>query len=169
MIHHLSFSARDPARVGGALATILGGKVMEGPKPFYNEGSTFVCVGDEHGTLVVVEPWDVTYIPSDEADLTMPRGTEHPPHTAFHALLGSTISVEEIGALAEREGWPWRVAAYGPFTVVNVWLEGTQLLEFATDELLGDYLATYGPEGTMIRALAGQEGETSTPSPDRGP
>ncbi|HTE50374.1 MAG TPA: hypothetical protein VK698_05850 [Kofleriaceae bacterium] len=37
---------------------------------------------------------------------------------------------------------PERVAA-----VVAVWLEGTQLIELTTPELLPDYVALYGPAG----------------------
>ena len=35
----------------------------------------------------------------------------------------------------------------GPFKVIALWLEGTQLLELITPELLPDYVAFYGAAG----------------------
>jgi hypothetical protein len=108
-----------------------------------------VCCGDERGTLIVVEPWGVTYRPGPGASLQSPLGGESPEHTAFHGLFQAKVDVEGIGKVADREGWPWGPADYGLFRLVNVWVEGRQLVEFVTDEMVADYLAVFAAGGLV--------------------
>lgn len=149
MLYHLSFNARDPERVAAALAEILSAKVVDAPPPLFNQGSKFVCCRDERGTLIVVEPWGVSYRPGPGASLESPLGTETPEYTAFHGLFQAKVDVETIGKVADREGWPWGPADYGLFRVINVWLEGRQLVEFVTDEMVPDYLAIFATDGML--------------------
>lgn len=152
MLYHLSFNAREPERVASALAEILGAKVVDAPPPLFNGGSKFVCCGDARGTLIVVEPWGVTYHPGPGASLQSPLGAETPDFTAFHGLFEAKVDVATIGMVADREGWPWGPADYGLFRVVNVWLEGRQLVEFVTAEMVPDYLAVFATEGLIAGA-----------------
>jgi hypothetical protein len=149
VLYHLSFNARDPERVAAALAEILSAKVVDAPPPLFNQGSKFVCCRDERGTLIVVEPWGVSYRPGPGASLESPLGTETPEYTAFHGLFQAKVDVETIGKVADREGWPWGPADYGLFRVINVWLEGRQLVEFMTDEMIPDYLAIFATDGML--------------------
>jgi hypothetical protein len=149
VLYHLSFNVRDPERVAPVLAELLGAKVVPAPGPPFNPGALFVCCGDERGTLIVIEPWGVTYVPGPEGSLVMPHGDATPEHNGFHGLFESKLDVEAIGKVAEREGWPWGLADYGLFRVVNVWVEGRQLLEFATPEMLPDYLGLFGSGGLI--------------------
>jgi hypothetical protein len=55
------------------------------------------------------------------------------------------LTIDHILAIARREGWRAPLVDNGPLTVVNVWFENRQLIEFATPELLPGYLATFGP------------------------
>ena len=70
--------------------------------------------------------------------------------TPVHGSFTTPLTVTEALAIAEREGWPSGLIDNGPFQVVNVWLEGTQLLELFPADLVGDYLALYGPDGRDI-------------------
>ena len=151
MLYHLSFNAREPDRVAGALAEILDAKVVDAPPPLFNKGAKFVCCRDERGTLIVVEPWGVTYRPGPDASLQSPLGGETPEYTAFHGLFQAKVDVETIGKVADREGWPWGPADYGLFRLVNVWVEGRQLVEFVTDEMIPDYLAVFATDGFIAR------------------
>lgn len=159
MLYHLSFNAREPKRVAAVLAEILDAKVIAAPSPPFNEGSLFVCCGDERGTMVSIEPWGVTYEPGPDARTDMPHAPESPPHNAFHALMASKVSEERIHAIAKREGWPSGRMNNGPFEVINLWLEGTQLLELTTPELLPAYLRTFDGAGvqTLDASLRKQE------------
>ena len=149
MLYHLSFNAREPDRVAGALAEILDAKVVDAPPPLFNKGAKFVCCRDERGTLIVVEPWGVTYRPGPGASLESPLGAETPEYTAFHGLFQAKVDVEAIGKVADREGWPWGPADYGLFRLVNVWVEGRQLVEFVTEEMIPDYLAVFATDGMI--------------------
>jgi len=149
VLFHLSINAHDPGRVAGALAEIFDAKVVDAPPPLFNPGARFVCCGDERGTLIVVEPWGVTYVPGPGASLESPLGDESPEYTSFHGLFEAKLDVEGIGKVADREGWPWGPADYGLFRVINVWLEGRQLIELVTPEMIPDYLAVFGAKGLL--------------------
>ncbi|HEX5586546.1 MAG TPA: hypothetical protein VFZ17_04515 [Acidimicrobiia bacterium] len=152
MLFHLSINAHDPDRVAAVLAEILDAKVVKAPPPVFNEGALLVCCGDERGTLVVVEPWGVTYRPGPDASLDSPVGDDSPEYTSFHGLFEAKVDVDTIGKIADREGWPWGRADYGLFRVVNVWLEGRQLLEFVTEDMIPDYLGVFASEGLIAGA-----------------
>ena len=57
MLYHLSFNAREPERVAGALAEILDAKVVDAPPPLFNKGAKFVCCRDERGTQFLEQLW----------------------------------------------------------------------------------------------------------------
>lgn len=50
-------------------------------------------------------------------------------------------------ALVRREGSPSGHRDNDQSEVISVWLEGIQLVEFTTPELLPAYLRTFGPDG----------------------
>ena len=147
MLFHLSFCAREPERVGRVLAEILAAQVVKAPSPPFNEGALFVCCGDDRGTMISLEPWGVTYRPGPNQMTSMPRDGRSPEHTPFHGLFLARVSKERIFAIAVAEGWPAAQVPNGPFDVINVWLEGSQLVEFTTPELYPAYRATFDAEG----------------------
>ena len=152
MIHHLSITARDPERVATVLAEVIGGEVVVPPQPSsFHVQTRFVCAADSAGTMLVVEPWDVAYLPGDDSGLTMPQvAGSTPEYSATHALIGAKVDVETLAKIFDREKWPWTPVDYTIFRVVNVWVEGRQLIEFATADMLPDYLACYGPGGSAL-------------------
>ena len=58
----------------------------------------------------------------------------------------AAVSEERVHEIAAAAGWTSALTDAGPFKVINVWLEGRQLIELTTPELVGDYLALYGAE-----------------------
>ena len=155
MLFHLSFCAHEPGRVARVLAEILGAEVVKAPSPPFDDGSLFICCGDDRGTMIALEPWGVTYRPGPNQMTTMPRGAAAAPeHNAFHGLFMARVSKERILEIAGREGWPAAQVPNGPFDVINVWLEGTQLVEFTTPELYPAYRATFDAEG--VKKLDGE-------------
>lgn len=147
MLFHISFCARNPPRVAGALAKLLGATVVRAPSPPFNEGALFVCCGDDRGTMISLEPWGVAYEPGPNHMTGMPHGQPTPEHNAFHALFMAAVSKERVLEIAAEEGWPAAQVPNGPFDVINVWIEGTQLVEFTTPELYPAYKATFDAEG----------------------
>ena len=147
MLYHLSFNARDPERVARVLAEILDAIVVAAPSPPFNKGALFVCCGDDRGTMISLEPWGITYAPGPGAYTEMPHAESAPERNGFHALFMAKLPEEHIHEIVRREGWPSGRCDNGQFEVINVWLEGTQLVEFTTPELLPAYLRTFGPDG----------------------
>jgi hypothetical protein len=159
MLFHISFCVRNPPRVAAALAQILGAIVVKSPSPPFNPGALFVCCGDDRGTMISLEPWGVEYEPGPDHMTAMPNGRTTPERNAFHGLFMAAVPKERILEIAAQEGWPAGQIPNGPFDVINVWLEGTQLIEFTTPELYPAYKATFDRQGleTLDAGLRGLE------------
>ena len=149
MLLHLSFAARDTHRVARVVAELLGATVVDCPSPPFRSGSKVVCAFDDTGTMVEIVPSGTEYVPGPGNRTDMVEGT-HFERTPVHGSFTTPLSATEALAIAEREGWPSGLIDNGPFQVVNVWLEGTQLLELFPADLVGGYLALYGPEGRDV-------------------
>lgn len=144
MLYHLSINARNTDRVASVLAEILGGTVVPSPSPPFHPASRFVCTWDDRGTMVEIGPWGATWQPDahDQSEVVDIEGM--PEHNYFHGLFLARVGIDEILAVARREGWRAALVDNGPFQVVNVWLENRQLVEFTTPALLPAYLTTFG-------------------------
>lgn len=148
MLFHLSFTARDTDRVAAVVAELLGATVVACPSPPFPAGSRFVCCFDDRGTLLEILPAGTTYRPGPGG---MPLAAAGDPGAstggAVHGLFLTRLPLERIQEIARREGWPCGLVEPGPFKVIALWLEGDQLLELITPELLPDYVAFYGAAG----------------------
>jgi hypothetical protein len=149
MLLHLSFAARDTERVSRVVAELLAASVVDSPSPPFPAGSKFVCAFDDAGTMVEIVPAGIEYVPGpgNRTDMVAGPVVERTP---VHGSFTTPLTVAEALAIAEREGWPCGLIDNGPFQVVNVWLEGTQLLELFPADLVGGYLALYGPAGRDV-------------------
>ena len=127
-----------------ALAGLLGGDVTPfGPL----DGSWIAWARDESGTAIECLPRGTELRPGEGADganFGVAEGTS--PYGAVHAALSVDRSVEEIKAVAEREGWRAVRCERGPFAVVEVWVENAVMLELLTPEMAADYLAAVRPD-----------------------
>jgi hypothetical protein len=139
MLHHLSIHARDPERVAGALAELLGGDVTPfGPLP----GSFIAWARDDSGTAIDCLLLGTELRPGEGEDQAQFEVAERPSaYSATHAALSVERSEDEIKAVAEREGWRAVTCDRGSFSVVEVWVENAVLIEFLTPEMAADYLA----------------------------
>lgn len=147
MLLHLSFTARDIDRVASVLAELLGATVVDCPSPPFPAGSRYVCCFDEQGTMVEVLPAGTTYQPGHGGAPRTIAGEPGAAASAVHGLFSTSLTLDRIRSIAEREGWPCSLVDTGRFKVMAVWLEGTQLIELSTPELLPDYVALYGTGG----------------------
>lgn len=150
MLIHMSLPARDPERVANVLAELLGATVVVAPSPPFPAGARYVCSFDERGSLVEILPAGAVYA----------RGPDASPHaevgpapaaapSSVHGLFLTRVAIADLERIAAREGWPCGRVKAGPFQLLAVWMEGTQLVELVTPELLGDYIALYGPAGRV--------------------
>ena len=149
MLLHMSFPARDTERVARVVAELLGASVIDCPSPPFPVGSKFVCSFDEAGTMVEIVPAGIEYVPGpgNRTDMVAGAFAERSP---VHGSFTTPLTVSAALAIAEQEDWPCGLIDNGPFQVVNIWLEGTQLLELFPADLVGGYLALYGSAGRDI-------------------
>lgn len=145
MIHHFSLAARDPQRVAGVLAEVIGGQVFDfSPFP----GSRIVIADDGHGTAIEVYPLGLELAPGEGSDPV--HGIDNPgpsDFTATHAALSVALDEAALLGIAHREGWRAVVCARTvAFRVVEFWLENRVMLEFLTPEMARDYLRAIAPD-----------------------
>jgi hypothetical protein len=152
MLFHASFNARDPKKVAHVLAEITESTAILAPSPPFPEGSWFACYGDDDGSLLEVLPWGTTL------DQEAPRGVGHDAdmrrRSGSHVLVKTQRSMEDVQAIAKREGWHSEVIDARLFKVLKVWIENAALVEFLTPETAGLYRSTFGTTG--IAALDGK-------------
>jgi len=138
-IHHFTVPARDPARVAGALAEILGARVVALPHP---PGTHLVYAGDADGTAIEVWPAGLRIEPSlhDLAlrDLPLPEAW---PHHAF--ITSETCTSDAILAIFAREGWRAERVQNGPpgqgFSLVRGFIENHTAIELGGSDMRAEY------------------------------
>jgi hypothetical protein len=149
MLHHVSFSARQPEVVAKGLAKLLECSALRAPCPPFPSGSWFVCLGDVHGTMLEVLPW--SYVQDKQTGLRRISDELMGAGTSSHLLIQSPLSASEIAACASELGWSAHAASTGLFEFTKIWVENTFLIELMTAEQAEDYIANFGAFG--IRTL----------------
>lgn len=141
MLFHLSIEADDPRRVAHVLAEIWGGEAA--PFPPVATGSWVALAGDERGTIVEVYPRGTElHEAAGDADATGVAGPAR-RHNATHFAMATALDVNAVLGLAKREGWPAKVCSRsGKFGVIELWVEGCQLVEILTPAMQRQYLDT---------------------------
>lgn len=137
MLFHMSIAAHEPRRVAGVLAEFWGCEAF--PFPPVAEGSWIALAGDDRGTAVEVYPADVV-LRETEGD-AYGEYTGAPGYTATHGAIATSLTSGEVFAIALREGWPakYRKRA-GIFGVIELWIEGRQMVEVLTPEMQAEYV-----------------------------
>ncbi len=137
MLFHMSIAARDPRRVAAFFAEIWGGEAF--PFPPVSDDAWIAFAGDERATAIEVYPADVV-LRAGEGDA---RGeyTGHAGFTATHGAVATALDAEAVLAIAAREGWPAKYCKRGGvFGVIEIWIEGRQMMEVLTPEMQAEYL-----------------------------
>lgn len=146
MLFHLSIDADDPQHVAEVFAEIWNGRAM--PFPPVATGSWVAMAGDERNTLIEIYPrgTELVEMPGDADAKGLPGPPQ--PHSATHMAIGTPRSMDQIMAVASREGWPAKYRKRGgTFGVIELWVEGWRMVEILTPEMQQEYLATRrGPQ-----------------------
>jgi hypothetical protein len=142
MIFHVSTDAQNPQRVASVIAEIWGGVAT--PFPAVIEGSWIAMAGDARNSAIEVYPAG-TELVQGEGELGGHGEILGDVHgSSVHFATATAKSVDEIKALAEREGWTAKVCCRGgAFHVVEFWMEGTRMIEVLTPEMQAEYLAAF--------------------------
>jgi hypothetical protein len=177
MINHISIAVNEPERVANFIAELWNGMVFPFP-PAPN--SFFVIANDGKGTAIEITPAGTVLVPGEglpdenEPDAaTEPfeaqfvRSEFVPRYVATHLNINTRMSIDEIRAIADREGWRVLVCNRGGglFQLVEVWVENTFMLEVMTPEQTERYIEITDPK-FMEAAFASTLQETH-PASDR--
>lgn len=155
MLFHLSIAAEDPKHVADVIAELWGGESF--PFPPVSQGSWIAMAGDDRSTTIEVYPFR-TVLREAEGDADA-RGeaSGQDRFTATHAAIATDLDQDQVIAIARREGWPAKYRKRGGvFGVIEMWIEGRQMIEVLTPEMQAEYLAGTTIEGwkRMLSARA---------------
>ncbi|HEV2300442.1 MAG TPA: hypothetical protein VGR91_02625 [Stellaceae bacterium] len=158
MIHHLSIAARDPKRVAGVLAELMGGTAVPFPP---NPGSFFALQLDAHGSGVEVYPAGTALRPAGEVGGSFIKKKETAGrYGATHFALSVATEAAAVEEIARREGWDCFQCNRGPFHVIEVWVENETMVEILPPEYAREYLAFTRPD-KVAAAMAGAPAQTA--------
>jgi hypothetical protein len=154
MLFHVSIEADDPRRVATVLAEIFGGAAA--PFPPVAEGSWVALAGDARGTMIEVYPRGTElHIGEGEADAFGIQGPRR-LNGGVHVAMATELDIEQVFAIAGREHWPVKYCKRGgKFGVIELWVEGCQMVEVLTPEMQREYLASITIENWNRMLAAG--------------
>lgn len=139
MIFHASIPTQNPERVARTLAELWGG--FAAPfSPF--EGAWVAVAGDDRGTIIETYPSDLTLTPGDAQNPLVPtKSAPRAQYSGFHMAVGTPLSVQEVIAIGEREGWRAVRCTRGNnfFDVIELWIENSTMIEMLTPEMQAQY------------------------------
>ena len=146
MLFHMSLDAERPKHVAEVLAELWGGVAL--PFPPVTQDAWIAMAGDDRGTAIEVYPLGTQLLEYDGDGDAYGVAGPPPAKTATHAAIGAVLSESEVMSIADREGWPAKYRNRGGlFGVIEVWVEGRQMIEVLTPEMQRDYQRTMTPTG----------------------
>lgn len=138
MLFHVSIEADDPRHVARVFAEIWGGKAL--PFPSVTAGSWAALAGDDRATMIEIYPrgTELHEVRGDFDAIGIPNDPRR--HNATHIAIATKLSMEQVIAICEREGWPAKYRRRGGvFGVIEIFVEGCQMIEVLTDEMQREY------------------------------
>lgn len=154
MLFHVSIDADDPQHVAEVIAELWGGAAL--PFPPVMVGSWMAMAGDERRTTVEVYPRGTELVAAEgDADAFGMIGFNG-ARSATHLAIATELGVEDLLAIAKREAWPVKYRKRGGiFGVMELWIEGTRMIEVLTPEMQAEYQAGLTVENWQGMLAAG--------------
>lgn len=148
MILHASIVADEPRVAAETLAQLLGGIAL----PVGPGDGTWSAIGPEPiGNLISVLSRGSEFHRSPEHVET--RVGTPVRHSAYHMLIDTALSEDEVFALATERGCSAQRARHGAFEVIEFWIDDCVLIEVATPELGERYRETIHSEELRARLV----------------
>src|SRR6266567_743646 len=144
MIHHLSIAAREPERVAGVLAELMGGVAAP------DAGIFFAWQLDEHGSGVEVYPAGMELQPGGATGGSFVKRETGRGFGPTHVALSVATDADTVESVARREGWQCFRCNRGPFHVIEVWVENETLVEILPPEYAREYLTFTRSQGLKL-------------------
>jgi hypothetical protein len=143
MLFHMSIAADDPQHVASVIAEFWGGRAV--PFPPVAKGSWMAMAGDDRGSAIEVYPLNTVLREQDGDADAHGEASGSGRYTATHAAIATHLDQDSVLAIARREGWPAKYRKRGSaFGVIELWIEGRQMLELLTPEMQAEYLSAMG-------------------------
>jgi hypothetical protein len=122
------------------LAELWRGEVH--PFPPVIDGSLIVMAGDDRNSCIEVYPRGTElHAVEGDADAVGIINPAASARSATHLAIASPLSVEEIFAIGQREGWTAKYRKRGgAFGVVELWIENSLMVEVLTQDMVSEYL-----------------------------
>jgi len=154
MLFHMSIAAENPRHVATVLAELMGGEAMAFP-PASDNGWIALCDDDRRSAVEVYPAGTLLREAAGDADAYgEPGGQDR--FTATHGAIGTILDADAVLAIAAREGWPAKYRKRGNmFGVIELWIEGRQMMELLTPEMQAEYRATMSPASWRAALAAG--------------
>lgn len=156
MIFHFSIAANRPRHVAAVMAELWDGDALFFPP--ISDDAWIVLARDHRRSAIEIYPIG-TVLREAEGDAdAVAEVTQQGAYTATHAAIGTPLSQEKVMAIAEREGWPVKYRKRGDmFGVLELWIEGRQMMEIMTAEMQAEYCATMSASNwqAMLASMGG--------------
>lgn len=139
MLHHVSFTAKNPKKVADVLAQLIDGRVSRfGPWA----GGYIAWAPDAAGTAIEIYPHGTEMLPGEgDGQARFQRNYFASKHTSTHAAISVERTEEEVFNTARRQGWRVATQNRGGFNVIELWVEDTVMLEILTPAMTQQYLS----------------------------
>ena len=143
MLFHMSIAADDPKHVAAVLAELWNGQAR--PFPPVSDNGWIALAGDERGTAIEVYPQGIVLRDSEGDVDAHGEASGSDRFSATHGAIATALDRDQVLAIARREGWPAKYRKRGGlFGVVELWIEGRQMMEVLTPEMQSEYLSAMG-------------------------
>lgn len=139
MLFHVSIEADEPQNVANFFAELWDGAAL--PFPSVTPGSWAAHSGDSRSTMIEIYPrgTELHEVEGDN-DAEGVRVAVRRRHNATHFAAATRLSQTEVIALAKRYGWTGKYRKRGNvFGVIEIFVEGCQMIEVLTDEMQREY------------------------------
>jgi len=140
MLFHVSIDAEDPKHVAHVLAELWGGVAC--PFPPVIAGSWVAFARDDRNTTVEIYPRGTELVAGEGDADGYGVIANNNARSSTHFAMATNLGVEDVLAICKREGWPAKYRKRGGvFGVLEIWIEGTRMVEVLTPEMQDEYLA----------------------------
>lgn len=161
MLYHLSIDADNPRHVADVVAELWRGVAK--PFPPVAQGSWIAMAGDDRNTCVEVYPRGTELHARDGDADAFGMAAQGNAYSATHFAMATMLGEEEVRTIAEREGWPVKYRKRGDaFGVLELWIEGSRMVEVLTPPMQQEYLETMTISG-WSETLAAKPRDTVLP------
>jgi hypothetical protein len=137
MLFHVSIEADDPQHVAEVIAEFWEGEAL--PFPSVIDGSWAALAGDDRSTMIEIYPRGTELHPTEGDAVGILSA--HRRHNPTHAAIGTNLPAHVIFTICKREGWEAKYCKRGGvFGVIEIFMEGCQMIEVLTPEMQQEYL-----------------------------